>query len=150
MISKAVMEALMDMVPKENIHRMKGEIDPQEAAAQYSAEIFAHFGESEPIFDLIMLGMGQDAHTASLFPGLPAIHDKISYIIAHFVPQQNMNRITFAPRIINSAKHVIFVVTDSSKKDAFDMVHNAPYLPVLLPAQIVHPTDGIVIWNVLL
>ena len=149
---KMIKEALIDMakIPAANVHRMKGEIDPAEAAKQYTQELLDTFGSSEVAFDLIMLGMGPDAHTASLFPGTPAIDDHESYVIGHYVPQQKMNRITLGPRVLNSAKNVIFFIGDASKKNALHLVRHAPYCPQLLPAQVVSPPRGNVVWNVLI
>jgi glucose-6-phosphate 1-dehydrogenase len=136
-------------IPDENVHRIKGENDPAEAAAQYTAEIVGEFGGTEPEFDLVILGMGPDAHTASLFPGLPAVFDTQNLVIAHFVPQQSQNRVTLGPKVLNLAKNVLFVVTDREKRRAFELVLRAPYCPAILPAQVVHPASGKVTWSVL-
>lgn len=148
---KMVKESFIDAskIPEGNVHRIKGELDPKKAAAQYSEEIRKEFGEdNEPVFDLILLGMGNDGHTASLFPGLPAINDKISIVTSHFVPQVNLNRITICPRVINHAKEVMFLISDKSKENVYNQVKNSPYCPTVLPAQIVKPIDGFVTWNI--
>ena len=147
---KMVKESFLDAckIPEKNVHRMKGEIDPKQAATQYSEEIRKEFGEeNEPIFDLILLGLGSDGHTASLFAGLPAINDKISLVTSHFVPQVNMKRITLCPRVINHAKEVMFIVSGKSKEAIFDHVTHSPYCPCVLPAQVVRPINGFVTWN---
>ncbi|OHT05904.1 glucose-6-phosphate 1-dehydrogenase family protein [Tritrichomonas foetus] len=150
---KMTKESLIDYIniPQENIFRMKGEIDPKKAAEEYTAEIQKEFGKDvEPEFDLILLGMGPDGHTASLFPGLPAIHDKTSLVISHFVPQVNMNRITLGPRVITHAKNTIFIVSDKKKAEAYNLVKHGPYCPAILPAQIARTSVGEVMWNVLI
>jgi glucose-6-phosphate 1-dehydrogenase len=136
-------------IPDANVHRILGENDPAEAAAQYTTEIVKEFGGAEPEFDLIILGMGPDTHTASLFPGLPAVFDTQNLVIAHFVPQQGQNRVTLGPKVLNLAKNVLFIVTDRDKRRAFDLVQRAPYFPAILPAQVVHPANGKVAWSVL-
>lgn len=136
-------------IPESNIHRMKGELDPQVAAREYQAEIVKHFGTEDPVFDLITLGMGPEAHTASLFPGTPAVSDKKSLVIGHFVPHVNMNRVTMGQRVINNARNVIFIIQDTDKSEALNLVFNAPYVPAIIPAQVVSPKHGELTWNIL-
>ncbi|OHT00007.1 glucose-6-phosphate 1-dehydrogenase family protein [Tritrichomonas foetus] len=147
-------ESLLEFIgiSDENVFRMKGEDeDVQKAALEYAETIQKEFGEGvEPEFDLILLGMGPDGHTASLFPGLPAIHDKTSLVIGHFVPQLNMNRITIGPRVIRHAKNTLFIISDKKKVEAYNLVKHGPYCPAVLPAQIVRTSEGEVIWNVLI
>ena len=151
---RMVKESLLDYIkiPEANVHRMKGEIeDPKQAAAEYEAEIKAEFGDGvKPEFDFILLGMGPDGHTASLFPGLPAVFDSESYVIGHFVPQLNMNRITLGPKVLNSAKNILFLIADRNKSEAYNLVANGPYCPSMLPAQVIRPENGNVIWNILI
>lgn len=148
---KMVKESLLDAskIPEGNVHRIKGEIDPKKAASEYADEIRKEFGEeNEPIFDLILLGMGSDGHTASLFAGLPAVNDKISLVTSHFVPQVNSNRVTICPRVINHAREILFIVSGAEKFNIYEHVTHAPYCPSVLPAQIVKPINGYVTWNI--
>ncbi|KAH0791893.1 glucose-6-phosphate 1-dehydrogenase family protein [Histomonas meleagridis] len=153
---RMVKECLFDRinVPNENVHRMKGEILPETAADEYKNEILKHFNleneEVTPKFDVIVLGMGADAHTASLFPGTSACNDGKSLVIAHFVPQVNMHRITLGKRVINNAENVLFLVKGDDKKNALRLVHEGTYVPSLLPAQCVRPKSRKLTWNILM
>jgi 6-phosphogluconolactonase len=152
-------EALIDRVPlpASNVHRMRGELEPGKAAADYEKTLGTFFdspfGEGAagasvppPRFDLILLGMGDDGHTASLFPGLRAIHEQRCWVLAHYVEKLEAWRITLTPAIINAAAEVTFVVTGSAKAERLRQVLTGPYQPDVLPAQIVGPDPGRLRW----
>jgi 6-phosphogluconolactonase len=104
-------------VPEKSIMRMRGEIDPQIAAQEYEDQLNAIAIESgERIYqhDLILLGLGDDGHTASLFPGTAALEEKARLVVANFVPKLNAWRLTFTFPLINHARHILFLV-DASK-----------------------------------
>ncbi len=134
-------------IPAQNVHRLKGELDPAQAAQQYEAELRTVFG-AQPRFDLILLGMGADAHTASLFPGTPALHEQQRWVAAHYVDKLQANRVTLTPPIINQAAAVIFLIAGNDKAAALRSVWHGPHDPDRFPAQIVAPTAGRVIWLV--
>lgn len=134
-------------IPPENVHRMRGEDDPQAAAEAYGTELHAVLGE-RPEFDLLLLGLGDDAHTASLFPGTAAIHESQKPVIAHYVEKLNAWRMTITPAIINATPKIIFLVVGSSKAEALKQVIEGEYQPDEYPAQIVKPTFGLVYWFV--
>jgi 6-phosphogluconolactonase len=134
-------------IPAQNVHRLQGELDPVQAAQRYEAELRAVFGSS-PRFDLILLGLGTDAHTASLFPGTPALHEQQRWVVAHYVDKLQANRLTLTPPIINAAANVIFLIAGSDKAAALRSVWHGPHDPDRFPAQIVMPTTGRVIWLV--
>ncbi len=151
--------ALLDRVPipDSNIYRIRGEIDPTTAAEQYEAILQTSFtapsgqsgsSSSAPRFDLILLGMGADGHTAALFPGTQALQEKERWVRAEFVDTLKTWRVTLTPPLINSAARVVFLVSGAEKSDRLREVLKGPFRPDLLPAQIVLPADGEVLWLV--
>jgi 6-phosphogluconolactonase len=134
-------------IPSPNVHRLRGELDPAQAAQAYEDDLCSVFG-TRPRFDLILLGLGADAHTASLFPQTPALHEQQRWVVAQYVEQLQANRLTLTPPIINQAAHVIFLITGSDKAAVLRSVWHGPYDPARFPAQIVMPTSGRVTWLV--
>ena len=130
-----------------HVHRMHGEGDPPASAADYDAVLQRELGE-RPRLDLILLGMGPDGHTASLFPGTVAGIDDDKNCIAHFVPQLDRWRITLTPRAINLAHHVAITAGGAEKADALHAVLDGPRLTDVYPSQLVAPVDGTLRWLV--
>jgi 6-phosphogluconolactonase len=147
-------ETLLEYVPimPQHIHRVPCERSPQEAAASYAQALDEVFADrptgSMPRFDLIMLGMGDDGHTASLFPGTPAVHETARPVVAHYVDALDAWRVTFTPAVINAAAHVAFVVSGEDKAARLRDVWHGPYQPDVWPAQVVRPIDGRLLWLV--
>ena len=150
-----VKTALFDEVPlpEANIHRIRGEEDPEQAAAAYAQELQRTFGGEaaaggSPMegFDLILLGMGDNGHTASLFPGLAVITETVRWVMAQYVEVAGMWRITLTPVVINAARQVAFLVSGANKAEMLRRVLEGPYQPVVLPSQIVKPTHGELHW----
>lgn len=143
-------ETLLDHVaiPAENVHRMEGELDAAEAAAKYMAGIDAFFGDEPPHFDLIHLGMGDDGHTASLFPGTTALGATDATVVSNFVEKFNTNRITFTAPLINAARAVEFFVTGANKVDPLFEVLKGTRHPELYPSQLISPSTGTLTWLV--
>ena len=147
-------EALLDQVPlpARNIHRIRGEIEPERAANEYERTLRAFFtrppGGSAGRFDLVLLGMGNDGHTASLFPGLAALHEGVRWVVAHYVDKLSVWRVTLTPVIINAAAHVTFLASGASKAERLREVLVGPNQPDVLPVQIVRPTSGHLLWLV--
>lgn len=143
-------EALLQHVPllTENIHPMHGDIDPAQASAEYEQQLRIFFGNGLPVFDLILLGMGDDGHTASLFPGTAAIHEQNRWVIGHYVEKLESWRLTLTPVVINAAAQVTFLVAGKSKAERLRDVLKGPYQPDVLPSQIVKPTEGKLLWLV--
>ncbi len=130
-----------------HIFRMHGEDDPERAAAAYADVLRAQLGP-QPQFDLIMLGMGPDGHTASLFPGSsPATDDRI-LVAAPFVPKFGTHRITLTPQVINNARAVIIATAGPTKTEVLEHVLRGPYDPNAYPVQIVSPVRGTLTWYV--
>lgn len=142
-------ESLLDHipVPAANIHRIPGEQAPEQAAIAYEQTLRAFFASNpRPRFDLILLGMGEDGHTASLFPGTAALYERQRWVVAHYVDRTRGWRITLTPVVLNAAAHIIFLVTGSQKAACLQQVLIGPYQPDRLPAQIVRPTHGDLLW----
>lgn len=145
-------EALLDHVPipAANIHRVLAENpDAAAAAADYEAELRRAFelGAGEfPEFDLVLLGMGPDAHTASLFPGTEVIHESQKLVAAPWVEKFKSYRITLTPPVLNSARQVTFMIRGEDKAEALQAVRRGLFDPDLYPAQIIRPTQGKLIW----
>jgi 6-phosphogluconolactonase len=142
-------EALLDKIPipTENVHRIRGEWPPDQAATAYQAELEAVLGAGGQ-FDLILLGMGADGHTASLFPDTAAMHEQTRWVVAHYVDKLAAWRVTLTPPAINAAAHVTFIVSGAGKAERLREVFAGPHQPDVLPAQIVRPTDGRLLWLV--
>ena len=104
-------------IPRNQIHRMRGELPPEQAAEDYERELRDYFKDEPPRLDLILLGMGDNGHTASLFPGLTAVHEQQRWVVAEYVAEVSMWRITLTPVIINLAREVIFLVAGAAKAD---------------------------------
>jgi 6-phosphogluconolactonase len=132
-------------IPTIHIHRFKGELPPAQAAQQYEKELRGFFG-TLPRFDLVLLGLGVDAHTASLFPGTAAIHEERQWVIAQRVEKLQTDRLTLTPPVLNHAAHIMFLVAGSDKAAAVRSVWHEPYNPDRFPAQVIKPVDGQVIW----
>ena len=112
-----------------NVRRVLGELDPEEAAAQYEEQLREDFGNGVPKFDLIILGMGPDGHTASLFPGSAALHDRARWVAANYVEKFKSWRITFTFQVLNAAANVMFLIAGPDKADALGQVLKGADLP---------------------
>lgn len=137
-------------LPSSNVHRIKGELGPTEASKDYSLILkgFALPPLEWPRFDLVYLGMGEDGHTASLFPGSPMdISVPALPVTAHY-QDRPANRVTLTPVVFNSARMVVFMATGEKKAETLAAVLDDEYHPELYPAQRVRPTDGSLIWLV--
>lgn len=139
-------EALLDHVPlpAANVHRLRGELlVPQQAAQQYRTELQAVFGKTAlPRFDLLLLGLGEEGHTASLFPDVPVPVDPNVTVVAVFVPKVNAWRLTMTLPVLNAAAHVVFLVAGEAKQAALRALIQGPR-SLDLPAQRVLPADGL-------
>lgn len=138
----------IDLRP-DQIHRIRGEDSPEAAARAYEEEIRSVFslGEDEfPRFDLVMLGMGENAHTASLFPNSPAIHEQRRLAVVTEGIPPHATRISITPGVINHAARVLFVVSGAGKAEAVKAVLEGPHDPDRYPAQIVQPEDAEYLW----
>jgi 6-phosphogluconolactonase len=149
MANKALLGSIP--VPGENIHHIYGEFPAEEAALKYEEELKRFFGNQIPRFDLVLLGLGGDGHTASLFPGNPALREKKRWAMAvrHNVPPPpRVDRVTLTLPVLNAAVQVIFLVSGAEKAERLAQTLNDPSQPDLLPAQAVRPIHGTVRWLV--
>jgi 6-phosphogluconolactonase len=135
-------------IPYGNVHRMVGEINPEEAARRYELELEGEFGEREVRLDLVLLGLGEDAHVASLFPRTKAFEDSQSLVCSVYVPQLESWRISLTLRAINNARRILFLVAGSKKASILERVLNALEPTKELPATLVLPKEGTLLWMV--
>jgi 6-phosphogluconolactonase len=135
-------------IPSTNIHRIKGEGDPENEVLRYSEEISKYTDKRDgmPLFDLIILGLGEDGHTASIFPGNRdlIISDKICDVTVHPVTMQK--RITLTARAINNADSVAFLVTGNKKKKIVEKIFKKRMDAQNLPACYIVPIYGRLSW----
>ena len=147
---KMASEALLSKVVLNpaHVHRMRGEIDPNQAAIEYGRMLKARFGDTGGP-DVTLLGMGDDGHTASLFPHTPAIHETHHRCVAHYVEKSTTGkswRITLTAPFFNRSAQVLPLVTGASKADRLNEVIHGPRDPDRLPIQVVQPSPGELIW----
>lgn len=134
-------------IPPDHVHRIHGEDDPPQAAHDYAELLIQTMGD-RPRFDLVMLGMGADGHTASLFPGMDPLTENDRLVRSVYVEKLGTHRITVTPLVINSARHVAIAVEGLPKAPALYAVREGPYEPLVHPIQIIAPSDGRLTWLV--
>ena len=139
-------------VPPANVHRIPGEEeDAGAAAAAYERTLKGFFrltGEERPRFDLVYLGLGPDGHTASLFPGTKALHEERRLVVANWIGKLYTHRITLTAPVLNAAALVVFLVAGADKAVPLKAVLEGPREPDQLPAQLVRPEGGRLVWLV--
>jgi 6-phosphogluconolactonase len=148
--AKMAFDTLLNLVdvPAENIHVMRTDIPAEESAVEYEKVLRSYFKEGETTFDLVLLGMGDDGHTLSLFPGMPVVHEKDAWVKAFFLPAQDMYRITLTAPVVNNAACVIFMTTGAGKALTLKSVIEGTYNPDKYPSQLIRPEDGELHWFV--
>jgi 6-phosphogluconolactonase len=132
-------------IPADNVHRMEGELDPEEAASRYESVLRNTMkleGAESPAFDLISMGMGPDGHTASLFPHTEGLNEIGRLAIANHVPQKDTWRISLTWPVINQGSEVVFEITGAGKADVLAEVLTGPRDPERLPSQLIRPSNG--------
>ncbi|RXH57945.1 6-phosphogluconolactonase [Granulicella sibirica] len=140
-------ENLLDFVPlpPAQVHRIEGELDPEVAASKYESDLRNSFkleGAETPTFDLLFLGMGDDGHTASLFPHTEGLNEISRLAIANHVPQKDTWRVTLTWPVINQSRDVAFLIEGSAKAKLLNEVFTGPYQPETYPSQIIRPASG--------
>lgn len=139
--------------PEEQIHVWRTDLEPDAAAADYDRVLHTYFGETGevspgPTFDLVLLGMGDDGHTLSLFPGTEVVHEKKAWTKAYFLTQQTMFRLTLTAPLVNRASCVLFLVAGSKKAEPLKEVLEGTYNPDKYPSQEIKPEPGELVWMV--
>ncbi len=138
-------------VPDENVHRMAGEKEPQIAAAEYENGLKGVFRLAPgqwPRFDLMLLGIGEDGHTASLFPNNDALRNQENLVVAPYVEKLKAHRLTLTLPVINHAAHLWFLVSGASKAAVLSQILKAEVVSARIPASLVKPVHGSLIWHI--
>jgi 6-phosphogluconolactonase len=144
-------EALLSRlpIPPENVHRIEGVGDAAANASAYESDMRALLGDTRwPRLDLVLLGMGDDGHTASLFPYTAALDERRALVAANWVEKLGAWRVTLTAPAINAARHVLFLVTGAGKADRLREVLKGERDPARLPSQLIRPEDGTLEWFV--
>ena len=133
-------------IPQENIFTIPTYLSPADAAKSYAKIIRLFFNDPIPIFDLILLGMGDDGHTASLFPHTTILQEKNAIVKEVFLENKNVYRISFTEPLINNAKQILFLIAGKEKEKMLDTILNGAYLPETYPAQLIKNADWFVLF----
>jgi len=134
------------LIDPDHIFPVDTSLAPKEAAAKYQEQIEDFFDEDELSFDLVLLGLGDNSHTASLFPFTPVLHDRLPGVSAVFLPDQNVYRITLNAPLINEAKHIAFLVYGEGKAEAVHHILEDDEDIEKYPAQLIEPIVGEIEW----
>ena len=148
MVNKSMLSRLP--VPRENVHRIKSEISDAERGAElYQQEISNFFrlkAGQLPRFDCVLLGMGPDGHTASLFPQTAALDEQECFVFANWVEKFQTHRITMTVPVLNNAESIIFLVSGEDKAETLKLVLEGERRPKRFPAQMIQPAHGRLLW----
>lgn len=151
---RMVHDALLSQVPvpTDHVHRIPAENpDAGKAAEEYEEALCEFFGLDEgewPRFDLVLLGMGPDGHTASLFPGTAVLNERKRLVAATWIEALNAYRITLTPPVLNNAACIILLISGQEKAETLRAVLTGDFQPVLLPVQLIRPGHGRLLWLV--
>jgi 6-phosphogluconolactonase len=146
--AKMAFEELLNHVPvvKEQVHIMQTDIDPQESATVYEKLLHSYFDSQPHSFDLVLLGLGDNAHTLSLFPGYKVVMEHKKWVSAFYLKEQEMYRITLTAPVVNLAARVAFLVSGGDKAAAVYHIIASEHDPDLYPGQIIQPFNGGIYW----
>ncbi len=137
------------LLPKENTHRIAGEEDPERAASEYEQHLRTFFDDARsfPLFDLILLGVGEDGHTASLFPGAATLRERVRIAVPVYSDAPKPNRVTLTLPVLNHASHILFLVSGRGKAKVLHEIFEDGN-PKQYPAGMVRPVNGTVTWMI--
>lgn len=133
-------------IPEENIYRVPAELEPHVAASSYEETLRGFFNGEWPRFDLVLLGMGGDGHTASLFPHSAGLNEEQRWFIANDAPELDTWRLTLTKNAINAARHIAVIVAGESKAEVLVDVLEGDYQPDVTPIQLIAPKNGQMVW----
>ncbi|MEO5788573.1 MAG: 6-phosphogluconolactonase [Gelidibacter sp.] len=134
-------------VEESHIFKVDTTCSPEDAAQRYAKSIATHFQKKPVVFDFILLGLGDNAHTASLFPNTAVLEETEATIKSVFVKEVHMYRITMTAPLINQARHIAFLVFGEGKAEAvYHVLHNNGNSPLEYPAKLIHPKKGCLYW----
>lgn len=135
-------------IPEQNIHPIRCNVSPQEAALQYEHELKEFFSKQNPHFHLILLGLGGNGHIASLFPHTSVLNENDRWVMDVYIAELGMHRVTFTAPYINQAQQVAFLVSGADKAQVLENVLEGSYQPNELPAQLIRPAGYHPLWLV--
>jgi 6-phosphogluconolactonase len=135
-------------LPASHLFPVPVDLSPSDAAREYEKTLRLFFGQEPPRFDLILLGLGEDGHTASLFPGTSVIYEKTRWVKEVIQEGNPEARITLTTPLINQSRSVLFLVTGEAKSEILETVLTQPYQPEKYPAQMIDPEEGEITWFV--
>jgi 6-phosphogluconolactonase len=146
--AKMAFDTLLNHVPviREQVHTMRTDIEPEASAKEYEKILQQYFPDKNHSFDLVLLGLGDNAHTLSLFPESNLIHEKEKWVSSVYLKEQNVFRITLTAPVANAAACVAFLVNGKNKAAAVYNVFTQEHQPMLYPAQIIQPFNDELYW----
>jgi len=133
-------------IPKEQVHYIDTSQQPEVAADNYMKLLHEYFDGEDTTFDLALLGMGDDGHTLSIFPGTEAVNEKVKWVISIYLQSQKMHRITLTPVVVNKSAAIAFLVTGAAKAQVLKRVLEETSKPPAYPVQLIHPLSGELHW----
>lgn len=145
---RMIFDTLLNIVPvkKDHIHLIRTDVAPEISALEYEKILRHYFPDGNHTFDLVLLGLGDNAHTLSLFPGYPVIFEKTKWVDAFYLKEEKINRITLTAPVVNAAGSIAFLVSGQGKMAALYNVFTKEHNPGLYPAQIIQPFNDELYW----